>query len=170
MIKKSTVIVIIIISISIIYSLFFFDSENSADMIYSLSTNDSFTGQITGVYNNYTVQVNNNTIVNLALLETNVNESSIQIDATHFMSVLCPIRSPAIIYPDVNYQTNNGKQDFSNNDIDAIVYCQSAQNYNNETLISINEQLLKGNLAFIDEELCTISKFAKLSWATREGC
>lgn len=132
-------------------------------------SNLPFIGKITEVSNNYTIQIDNITDVRLAFLDTRMEDPQILDDATHFMSVLCPIRSPVLVYPDL-YSTLPNTWTVKKSEISAIVYCQNFDNHNKEHLISLNEQLVKANLANFDKGACSMHKFAEPRWALSEIC
>ena len=56
-------------------------------------------GNITEVNNNYTVELNGNLLVSLAFIDSSTTDQTIYQDGIHFMSVVCPIRSPVIVLP-----------------------------------------------------------------------
>ncbi len=56
-------------------------------------------GNITEVNNNYTVELNGNLLVSLAFIDSSTTDQTIHQDGIHFMSLVCPIRSPVIVLP-----------------------------------------------------------------------
>ena len=83
--------------------------------------------------------------------------------------VLCPIRSAALVYPDL-YSILPNTWSVKDSEISAIVYCQNFDNHNNEHLISLNEQVVKADLAIFDKGACSMLKFTELRWALIEIC
>lgn len=133
------------------------------------SSNLPFIGKITEVGSSYTMQIDNNTDIKLAFLDTHIKDPQILADATHFMSVLCPIRSPVLVYPDFySILPNNGN--VTKSEISALVYCQNFDNRSNEDWISLNEELVKSKLAIFDKDVCSNPKFTDLRWALIETC
>lgn len=65
------------------------------------SSNIPIIRKITKVGSNYTIQIDNVMEVGLVFLDTRIKDSQILDDATSLMAVLCPVRSSALVYPDL---------------------------------------------------------------------
>ncbi len=160
-----TIIKFMLIFLSI---LVIFSYGNNIGALNSSISNNSFNGKVTGVIDGYTLEIDNR-MVKLALLhDTEPNDKEILNEATHHTSMLCPIRSPALIYPDNSQQDEN--ENNSTKKLSAIVYCLANNNDNNGTMVSINESLLEAKLGVIDKDACKVSEHAKEEWAQRHGC
>ena len=112
-------------------------------------------GNITEVNNNYTVELNGKLLVSLAFIDSTTSDQTIHQDGIHFMSVVCPIRSPVIVLPIAN-STNllEDNQSADLKEIEGIVFCQSTNiSYVNSTK-SINEQLIDARLVTLDSKIC----------------
>ncbi len=112
-------------------------------------------GKISDVNNNHTVGVNNTLLVELALVNLNITDEIKSQDATHFMSVVCPIRSPVVVMPEFNSPyilSHSSSENLSK--IKGIVFCQSSSISDINTTKSINEQLVDANLATLDNKSC----------------
>lgn len=169
MTRQTTIIKIVTVFFCVGYSIFISNLNYNDALGNPFSSILPFIGKITEVGPNYTIQIDNITDVRLAFLDTRIKDPQILGDATHFMSVMCPIRSPALIYPDMNSNlASNGT--VTNSEISAVVYCQIFDNHNSEYLISLNEQLVKANLAIFDKDVCSIHKFTDLRWALIQIC
>ena len=112
-------------------------------------------GNITEVNNNYTVELNGNLLVSLAFIDSTTSDQTIHQDGIHFMSVVCPIRSPVIVLPIAN-STNllEDNQSADLKEIDGIVFCQSTNVSDVNSTKSINEQLIDARLATLDSKIC----------------
>ena len=112
-------------------------------------------GNITEVNNNYTVEVNGNLLVSLAFIDSSTTDQTITQDGIHFMSVVCPIRSPVIVLPIASY-TNllEDNQSADLKEIEGIVFCQSTNISDVNSTKSINEQLIDARLATLDSKIC----------------
>lgn len=131
------------------------------------SFNYSFKGLVAGVVDGYTLEIGNST-VKLSLIDDKVLGEETIGEATHYTSMLCPIRSPALIYPDNHQQ--DGKEHNNSTELSAVVYCLANIDGNNSRIVSINESLLEAKLAVIDKKACKVSDYAKEEWALRYGC
>jgi hypothetical protein len=142
------------ISSLFLYS-FSYSAEISTQVTSEFESNLIF-GNTTAVNDNFTVGVNGSLIVSLALIETNNTDQTTQEDAIHYMSVVCPIRSPVVVLPVIN-STNALEFNKSANmtsEIEGIVYCQANNSSDTSSTKSINEQLLDANLATLDNTNC----------------
>jgi hypothetical protein len=112
-------------------------------------------GNITEVNDNYTVELNGNLLVSLAFIDSTTSDQTIHQDGIHFMSVVCPIRSPVIVLPITN-STNLLEDNQSANlkEIEGIVFCQSTNISDVNSAKSINEQLIDARLATLDNKIC----------------
>ena len=169
MISQKRIVKIVIIFFCIGFTIFISNAKYTKALAHPFSSNLPFIGKITEVGNNYTMQIDNSTDVKLAFLDTPIKDSQILADATHFMSVLCPIRSPVLIYPDLYSILPNNVND-TKSEISALVYCQNFDNQSNEDWISLNEELVKAKLAIFDKNACSMPKFTDLRWALIETC
>ncbi len=112
-------------------------------------------GNITEVNNNYTVELDGNLLVSLAFINSTASDQTIHQDGIHFMSVVCPIRSPVIVLPIAN--STNVLEDSRSADlkeIEGIVFCQSTNISDVNSTKSINEQLVDARLATLDSKNC----------------
>ena len=112
-------------------------------------------GNITEVNNNYTVELNGNLLVSLAFIDSTTSDQTIHQDGIHFMSVVCPIRSPVNVLPIAN-STNllEDNQSADLKEIEGIVFCQSTNISDVNSTKSINEQLVDARLATLDSKIC----------------
>jgi hypothetical protein len=112
-------------------------------------------GNITEVNNNYTVELNGNLLISLAFIDSTTPDQTIHEDGIHFMSVVCPIRSPAIVLPIANSTNLLGdNQSADLKKIEGIVFCQSTNISDVNSTKSINEQLIDARLATLDSKIC----------------
>jgi hypothetical protein len=128
-------------------------------------------GNITEVNNNHTVEVNGNLLVSLAFIDSSTTDQTIQQDGIHFMSVLCPIRSPVIVLPISNF-TNliEDNQSADLKEIEGIVFCQSSNISDVNSTKSINEQLIDARLATLDSKICNNATIASSHFAKIMKC
>lgn len=143
------------------FIIFVSNSDHINALANPFSSNLPFIGKITEVGSNYTIQIDNITDVKLAFLDTNMKDPQMLSDATHFMSILCPIRSPVLVYPDL-YSILPINWTLPKGEISALVYCQNFDNLSNEYLFSLNEQLVKAKLANSDKDVCSKPKYTDL--------
>lgn len=112
-------------------------------------------GNTTAVNDNFTIGVNDNLVVTLALVDTNTTNQITHDDGIHFISVVCPIRSPVIVLPATNSMTFYELNKSANlKEIDGIVYCQTTNISDLNFTKSINEQLVDAKLALLDNKNC----------------
>lgn len=118
-------------------------------------------GNITAVNDNYTIGINDNLVVSLAFIDTNITDQVLREDGVHFMSIVCPIRSPVILSP-VTSSVNSDEltPSFNLTQIDGIVYCQTSNISDIKSKKSINEQLIDAKLATLDSKNCNGQNFA----------
>ena len=128
-------------------------------------------GKITEVNNNHTVGINNTLLVELAFADINITDQTKSQDATHFMSVLCPIRSPVVVVPEID-STDLASSDNQNKvtKVKGIVFCQSNSISDMKDTKSINEQLIEANLATLDNKSCINSELATSQWFRNLQC
>ena len=128
-------------------------------------------GKITEVNNNHTVGINNTLLVELAFADINITDPIKNQDATHFMSVLCPIRSPVVVVPETD-SIDLVSSDNQNNltKVKGIVFCQSNSISDMKDTKSINEQLIEANLATLDNKSCINSELATSQWFRNLQC
>jgi hypothetical protein len=109
-------------------------------------------GNVTAVNNNYTVGVNNNTLVSLAFINPNSTDETVVQDGIHYISVVCPIRSPVVVLPVSDSTSFDVKNPNSNLTrlVDGVVFCQTSNTSDINSTESINEQLLDARLANLD--------------------
>jgi hypothetical protein len=108
-------------------------------------------GNISAVNNNYTVEVNDNLVVSLALINPNTTDETIFQDGIHFISVVCPIRSPVIVLPISDSTNFDGANSITNlTKLDGIVFCQTSNISDVNATKSINEQLIDSKLVNLD--------------------
>ena len=87
------------------------------------------------------------------------NDTEILNEATHFTSMLCPIRSPALIYHDNYY---HGEKLDNASILSAVVYCLASNNQNDtSTIKSVNEYLVDSKLALMVRDDFDKSGFSK---------
>jgi hypothetical protein len=112
-------------------------------------------GTTTAVNDNYTIGINDNLVVSLAFIDTNIIDQVLREDGIHFISVVCPIRSPVIVSP-VTSSINSDEltQSSKRTQIDGIVYCQANNISDMKSKKSINEQLIDAKLAPLDSKNC----------------
>lgn len=114
-------------------------------------------GNISEVYNNNTIQINGTLNVKLSFVKPYYNDTLKQEDSTHYTSVVCPIRSPAIVYIESQI-TNQSKSLTAVTDnsysVNGLLYCQSASVADTLTHSSINEDLLALKVAIFDNSSC----------------
>lgn len=131
----------------IVSTLAILSNDSNSHALESYLANNSFKGQVTGVIDGYTLEIDNKT-VKLALIDgIEGNDTEILNEATHFTSMLCPIRSPALVYHDNYY---HGKKLDNSSILSAVVYCLASNNYNGTSMMSVNESLLDAKLALLD--------------------
>jgi hypothetical protein len=119
-------------------------------------------GNTTAVNDNFTIEVNENLVVSLALIDTNTTDQTFHQDGIHFMSVVCPIRSPVVVLP-LPYSLNSLEHDNKSanlTEIEGIVYCQASNISDINSTQSINEQLLDAKLATLHKKYCNNQTFA----------
>jgi hypothetical protein len=128
-------------------------------------------GKITAVNDNFSIGINDSLVVSLALVDTNTatNQTSHE-DLIHFMSVVCPIRSPVVVLP-VPDSINSLEHDSKSanlTDIQGVLYCQASNISDINSTKSINEQLVIAKLATLDSKNCN-SQTCAHSLLTRLG-
>lgn len=128
-------------------------------------------GNITEVNDNYTVELNGNLLVSLAFIDSTTSDQTIHQDGIHFMSVVCPIRSPVIVLPIAN-STNllEDNQSADLKEIEGIVFCQSTNISDVNSTKSINEQLIDARLATLDSKNCNNATPASSHLANLMNC
>jgi len=112
-------------------------------------------GNTTAINNNFTIEVNDSLVVTLTLVDTNTTDQITHDDGIHFLSVICPIRSPIVVLPattpiplpEVNKAANL-------TEIEGLVYCQTSNISDLNITKSINEQLIDAKLAILDIKSC----------------
>lgn len=169
--------IIIIINVSINYDLLTSllmevtaFNEHSYDALHTISI---VRGNISQVYNNNTVQLNQTLNVKLAFINHHLNDSIMKEDSTHYTSVVCPIRSPAIVYPESHIGSQFTplstvkEHPYS---ISGILFCQS--NNISDTLknSSINEDLISLKMAIFDNDSCKKFENTLESLKTKFDC
>ena len=125
-------------------------------------------GNTSAVNNNYTVGVNDNLLVSLAFINPNTTDEIIFQDGIHFISVVCPIRSPVIVLPifdTVNFEEANSNSNLTK--LDGIVFCQSSNISDVYSTKSINEQLIDAKLATLDSSKNCSSDILSYSQSAR---
>lgn len=121
-----------------------------------------FTGNITEVFNNFTIQLNGSLNVKLAFIDDNTNNNSQKLeDSIHYVSMLCPIRSPALVFPEFETKSHSLIYLDKANLIAGIVYCQSSKYQDTLENTSVNQDLIDSEIANLDESAC--AKIASLS-------
>jgi hypothetical protein len=128
-------------------------------------------GNITEVNNNYTVELNGNLLVSLAFIDSSTTDQTIHQDGIHFMSVVCPIRSPVIVLP-ISNSTNllEDNQSADLKEIEGIVFCQSSNIADVNSTKSINEQLIDARLVTLDSKICNNATLASSQLAKIMKC
>lgn len=117
-------------------------------------------GKVTEISNNFTVGVNGSLVVSLAFIYPNSTDQTTHEDGVHYMSVVCPIRSPVIILPVSDYTRFNDTDSSMNlTKLSGIVYCQTSNMSDINSEKSINEQLVDANLASLDVNGCNDTTF-----------
>lgn len=118
-------------------------------------------GNTTAVNDNFTIGVNGNVLVSLALIDTNSTNQTSHEDGIHFMSVVCPIRSPVVVLP-VNNSINLFELNKSANltEIEGVIYCQASNISDIMSIKSINEQLIDSKLVTLNSTNCNSQNFA----------
>lgn len=109
-------------------------------------------GNITAVNSNYTVGINNNILVSLAFINPNSSDETVFQDGVHYISVVCPIRSPAFVLPvadSTNFDAENPNSNLTKL-VDGILFCQTSNTSDINSTKSINEQLIDAKLATRD--------------------
>jgi len=128
-------------------------------------------GNITEVNNNYTLELNGNLLVSLAFINSTTSDQTIHQDGIHFMSVVCPIRSPVIVLPITNSTNLLEDNQFADlKEIDGIVFCQSTNISDVNSTKSINEQLIDARLATLDSKICKYATPASSHLANLMKC
>ena len=163
------IIKIVIIFFCIGVTILISNTKYATTLANPFSSNLPFIGKITEVGSDHTIKIDNSTDVKLTFLDTHIKDPQMLADATHFMSVVCPIRSPILVYPDLYSVLSNYGNDMKS-EINALVYCQNFDNQSNEEWISLNEELVKAKLAIFDKNACSLPKFTDLRWALIEIC
>lgn len=132
-----------------------YSSNIWAQTTVEMSQPTPISGNITEVNNNYTVELSGNLLVSLAYIDSTTSDQIIHQDGIHFMSMACPIRSPAIVLPIAN-STNllEDNQSADLKEIEGIVFCQSTNISDVNSTKSINEQLIDTRLATLDSKIC----------------
>ena len=131
-------------------------------------------GNITAVNNNYTVGINNNILVSLAFINPNLIDETVFQDGIHYISVVCPIRSPAVVLPVLDSTIFDAKNPNSNSTklVDGILFCQTSNTSDMNSTKSINEQLIDAKLATRDNStrMCINETFTYSLSDTETGC
>lgn len=132
-----------------------FISESWATQTTSEFESQLIFGNTTAVNDNFTLEVNDSLIVTLALVATNTTDEITHEDGIHFMSMVCPIRSPVVVFPVTNSITLHELNKSANlKEIEGVVYCQTNNISDLNSAKSINEQLVDAELAILDNNNC----------------
>lgn len=131
-------------------------------------------GNITAVNNNYTVGIDNNILVSLAFINPNSGDETVFQDGIHYISVVCPIRSPAVVLPvsdSTNFDVKNSNSNLTKL-VDGILFCQTSSTSDINSTKSINEQLIDVKLATLDNSstMCNNETFTYSLSDTQTGC
>jgi hypothetical protein len=106
-------------------------------------------------------------VVLLALVDTNTTDQTSHEDGLHYVSVVCPIRSPVVVIPATISPNSLELNKLANpTEIEGIVYCQTSNISDINSTKSINEQLLDANLATLDKKNC-INQTSVFSFLSR---
>jgi len=127
------------------------------DFTNTFEINPVIKGSITEVYNNNTVQLNGTLNVKLSFIKQFNEDPLKQEDSTHYASVMCPIRSPAIIYVEshiTNQPNSTSKTKDDLNHINGILFCQTTDLSDTLKNSSINEDLISSNVSSLDNSSC----------------
>lgn len=133
------------------------------DMTNALTFNPIIKGIISEVYNNNTVQLNGTLNVKLSFIKHSYNDTLKQEDSTHYASVMCPIKSPALVYVESqinNQSTHSVILNESTSYISGILFCQTTSVSDTLKELSINEDLISSKVAVLDSSSC--KNFEKL--------
>jgi hypothetical protein len=107
---------------------------------------------VSAVNTNNTVGINNNIIVSPAFINPNSSDETVFQGGIHYISVVCPIRSPAVVLPVSDSTIFDAENPNSNLTklVDGILYCQIIKTSDINSTKSINEQLIDAKLATLD--------------------
>ena len=118
-------------------------------------------GNITSVNNNYTVGVNDNLLISLAFINSNTTDETIFQDGIHFISVVCPIRSPVVVLPisdSTNFDEVNSYAKLAK--LEGMIFCQTSNISDVNITKSINEQLIDTKLVTLNSsKICSSGIF-----------
>jgi hypothetical protein len=121
---------------------------------------DCFRGMVTEIVDGDTIDINN-VRVRLALANTPERGENGYTEAIDFVESVCSIGTRALVDED------DGQKEGSFDRLIGLVYCGDSGINNKD---SLNELLLEGGFAVIDQDFCNISEFPSASWAQRYGC
>lgn len=130
-------------------------------------------GNISEVFNNNTVQLNGTFNVQLSFIKSSYNDTSKQEDLTHYVSVMCPIRSPSIVQVEsqmTNQSAFTSKIKENADYMSGILFCQATNDSHMLKDSSINEDLISLKVAVLDNSSC--ENFVKMADRIKEafGC
>jgi endonuclease YncB( thermonuclease family) len=115
---------------------------------------------VTEIVDGDTIDINN-VRVRLALANTPERGESGYTKAIDFVESVCSTGTRALVDED------DGQKEGSFDRLIGLVYCGDSGINNKE---SLNELLLEGGFAVIDQDFCNISEFSSASWAQKYGC
>ena len=115
-----------------------------------------FRGIVTSVVDGDTLDVDG-IPVRLSLVDTPERGQVGYLEAVNFVRSVCGIGTEALVDED------DGQTGGSFGRLIGVIYCGG-------NIISLNELLLQGDYAVIDQSFCGISEFSTTIWALRYGC
>ncbi|MGA8106488.1 MAG: thermonuclease family protein [Nitrososphaeraceae archaeon] len=121
---------------------------------------DCFRGTVTEVIDGDTIDIST-VRVRLALVNTPESGESGFAEAVNFVESVCSVGTRALVDED------DRQKEGSFDRLIGLVYCGESGINNKE---SLNQLLLEGGYAVIDQDFCNISEFSSASWAQRYGC
>jgi hypothetical protein len=121
---------------------------------------DCFRGTVTEIVDGDTIDINI-VRVRLALINTPERGESGYTKAIDFVESACSVGTRALVDED------DKQKEGSFDRLIGLVYCGDDGINNKE---SLNELLLEGGYAVIDQDFCNIGEFTSAIWAQRYGC
>lgn len=121
----------------------------------------ALTGTVTRVIDGDTLQIDRETTIRLALVDTPERGQPGYEEAASFTRLKCPVGSTVV------YDADDGQKQGSYGRLIAMVWCTG---YNTNAAVPLNELLLAHGHAEIDGRHCSASEFGDDEWALRGGC
>lgn len=137
------------------------ESAKSAPVTTPMPYATAQTGTVTRVIDGDTLQVDRETTIRLALVDTPERGELGYEEASSFTRLKCPVGTTVV------YDADDGQKEGSYGRLIAMVWCTG---HGTNAAVSLNDLLLVHGFAEIDKRFCSASEFGDDEWAKRGGC